>query len=104
MICPASHSVRIYSPCFVDETRTMNAMQKSEKDRLAEEVVDRWVSFQMALYNKRKYPAGEFNAFATSVRRHVARIGRDPLIHREIASARPRYSGFGDFCGRSDLC
>jgi len=42
----------------------MNAMQKSEKDRLAEEVVDRWVSFQMALYNKRKYPAGEFNAFA----------------------------------------
>jgi len=58
----------------------MNAMQKSEKDRLAEEVVDRWVSFQMALYNKRKYPAGEFNAFATSVRRYVARIGRDPLF------------------------
>ena len=72
----------------------MNAMQKSEKDRLAEEVVDRWVSFQMALYNKRKYPAGEFNAFATSVRRYVARIGRDPLIHREIASA---INGLVDF-------
>jgi len=72
----------------------MHAMQKSEKNRLAEEVVDRWVSFQMALSNKIKYPAGEFNAFATSVRRYVAGIGRDPLIHREIASA---INGLVDF-------
>jgi len=34
------------------------------------------------------------NAFATSVRRYVARIGRDPLIHREISSA---INGLVDF-------
>jgi len=69
-------------------------MPKSEKWRLAEEVVDRWVSFQMALSNKRKYPVVEFNAFATSVRRYVEVIGRDPLIHREIANA---INGLVDF-------
>ena len=30
---------------------------------LAKEVLDRWVSFQMALSNKRKYRAGEFTVF-----------------------------------------
>jgi len=80
---------------LIDETKQqLNAMHKSEKERLAEEVVDRWVSFQMALSNKRKYPAGEFNAFSTSVRRYVAVIGRDLLIHREIASA---INGLVDF-------
>jgi len=59
----------------------------AEKNRLAKEVVEQWVSFQLALFNKRKCPAGEFNAFATGVRRYVDVIGRDPLIHREIASA-----------------
>jgi hypothetical protein len=43
-------------------------MHKSKKDQLAEEVIERWVSFQMALSNKRTYPAGEFTAFAASVR------------------------------------
>ena len=56
--------------------RLMNA----EKNRLAKEVVEQWVSFQLALSNKRKYPAGEFNAFATGVRRYVDVIGRDPLF------------------------
>ena len=59
----------------------------AEKNRLAKEVVEQWVSFQLALSNKRKYPAGEFNAFATGVRRYVDVIGLDPLIHREIAKA-----------------
>jgi len=62
-------------------------MPKSEKDGLAKEVLDRWVSFQMALSNKRKYPAAEFTAFATSARRYVQAVGRDPLIHREVVSA-----------------
>ena len=60
-------------------------MRKSEKDQLAEEVMDRWVVFQMALSNKKKYPAGEFTAFATSVRGYVRAVGRDPMIHREVA-------------------
>src|SRR5437867_1926003 len=63
----------------------MNATHKSEKDRLAEEVMDRWVTFQMALSNKRKYPAGEFTAFAASVRGYVRVVGRDPMVHREVA-------------------
>ena len=72
----------------------MTTMNQAGKDRLAEEVVDLWVTFQMALSNKRKYPAGEFNAFAKSVRRYVDVIGRDPLIHREIAKA---INGLVDF-------
>ena len=56
--------------------------------------MEQWVSFQLALSNKRKYPAGEFNAFATGVRRYVDVIGRDPLIHREIAKA---VNGLVDF-------
>ena len=63
--------------------RPMNA----EKNRLAKEVVEQWVSFQLALSNKRKYPAGEFTAFAASVRGYVRVVGRDPVIHREVANA-----------------
>jgi hypothetical protein len=43
---------------------------------LAEEVLDRWVSFQLALSNKRKYPTAEFTAFAARVRGYVRVIGR----------------------------
>ena len=67
---------------------------QSEKGQRAEEVMDRWVSFQMALSNKRKYPAAEFTAFATSVREYVRVVGRGPLIHREVASA---INGLVDF-------
>jgi hypothetical protein len=70
----------------------MNA--KSEKEKLAEEVVDRWVSFQMALSNKRKYPTEEFTAIAASVRGYVRAVSRDPLIHREVATA---INGLVDF-------
>ena len=66
----------------------------SEKDRRAEEVMDRWVSFQMALSNKRKYPTKEFTAFAASVRGYIRVVGRDPLIHREVATA---INGLVDF-------
>ena len=48
----------------------------------------------MALSNKRKYPAGEFTAFAASVRAYVQFIGSDPLIHREVAKA---INGLVDF-------
>jgi hypothetical protein len=59
----------------------------SEKNRLAEEVVELWVSFQMALSNKRKYPTAEFTSFVASARRYLGSIGRDPLIHREVVIA-----------------
>jgi len=56
--------------------------------------MDRWVTFQLALSNKRKYPAAEFTAFADGVRGYVRVVGRDPLIHREIATA---INGLVDF-------
>src|SRR5712691_8033552 len=62
-------------------------MPKSEKDALAKKVIDRWVTFQMALSDKQKYPAAEFMAFAKSARRYVQTIGRDALIHREAVNA-----------------
>jgi hypothetical protein len=78
----------MYFPSFINGTKQpMNAKRKSEKDRAAEKVIGRWVSFQMALSDKRKYPTTEFNAFALSVRAYVDVIGRDQLIHREIAAA-----------------
>src|SRR6266513_2061069 len=94
--CSLSPSpVGLYSPRFIDESKEqMTTMNQAGKDRLAEEVIDLWVTFQMALSNKRKYPAGEFNAFSKSVRRYVDVIGRDPLIHREIAKA---INGLVDF-------
>ena len=70
----------------------MNA--KSQKEKSAGEAVDRWVSLQMALSNKRKYPTEEFTAFAESVRGYIRVVGRDPLIHREVATA---INGLVDF-------
>jgi len=72
----------------------VNARRQSEKDRTAEELIHRWVSFQMALSDKSKYPAVEFTGFATTVRRYVRLIGRDPMIHREAAKA---INGLVDF-------
>src|SRR5262245_45810244 len=69
-------------------------MPRSEKDRLAKEVLDRWVSFQMSLSNKHKYPAAEFTAFANSARHYVQAVGRDSLVHREVVSA---INGLVDF-------
>ena len=69
-------------------------MPKPEKDRLAKEVIDRWVTFQMALSNKRKYPAAEFTSFATSARRYIQAVGHDPLIHHDVVSA---INGLVDF-------
>ena len=58
-----------------------------EKERLAEEVGERWVSFQEALSDKRKYPTSKFNAFAQCTRKYLRVLGNDPLIHRDVANA-----------------
>ena len=46
----------------------MNVRPDAEKDRAAEEVVERRVDFECALGNKRKYPMQEFNTFLRAVR------------------------------------
>jgi hypothetical protein len=44
--------------------------QESEKDRIAAQVTDLRITFDMALSNKRKYPVAEFKAFVQSARRY----------------------------------
>ena len=62
-------------------------MANAEMDRLVEEVMDLWCSFQLALSDKRKYPIAEFTSFVTGARRYMQAVGREPLIHREVVNA-----------------
>jgi hypothetical protein len=66
----------------------------SEKDRLATEVESRWVDFQFALSDKRRYPVQAFRAFAETARRYAELAKSDPLIHRKVAGA---VNGLTDF-------
>ena len=59
----------------------------SEKDRLAADVVDRWVDFQDGLRNKRKYPVERFRAFWDAGKRYAELTKNDPLIHRKVVEA-----------------
>jgi len=94
-MCARSYPIPYTLRFDFDQTKEeMNTERKPEKDRLAKEVIDLWVTFQMALSNKKKYPAAEFNAFAKRVRRYIDAIGRDPLIHRDVAQA---INGLVDF-------
>lgn len=62
-------------------------MRTSEKDRLATEVEERCVDFQMALSDKRKYPVQQFRQFWEAGRRYAELTKRDALIHRGVVSA-----------------
>ena len=62
-------------------------MPISEKDRLAEEVRDRWVEFQDGLSNKRRYPVEQFRAFWDAGKRYAELTKKDPLIHRKVVVA-----------------
>ena len=69
-------------------------MKSSEKDRLAAQVESRWVDFQSALSDKRKYPAQPFRAFFEAARRYAELTKSDPLIHRKVVAA---VNGLTDF-------
>ena len=62
-------------------------MPSSEKDRLAAEVEERWLDFQGALSNKRKYPVQQFRAFWEAGRRYADLTKQDPLIHRSVVGS-----------------
>jgi hypothetical protein len=66
----------------------------SEKDRLAAEVEDRWVDFQMALSDKRRYPLERFRAFWQVGKRYAELTKSDALIHRKVVEA---VNGLTDF-------
>ena len=60
---------------------------ESEKDRLAEQVVDLRARFDQALSDKRKYPIQEFKSFAKAVRRYLEVSADDPMIHKSVVVA-----------------
>ena len=62
-------------------------MADSEKERLAAEVADRWVDFQHALSNKRRYPIEQFRAFWDAGKRYAELTRNDALIHRNVVVA-----------------
>ena len=62
-------------------------MPHSEKDRLAAEFEERWIDFQMALSDKRKYPVQQFRFVWEIGRRYAEMTKDDALIHRAVVSA-----------------
>jgi len=69
-------------------------MPRSEKERLAAEVEERWIDFNMALSDKRKYPIAQFKAFWDAGRRYAEMTKRDRLIHRVVVEV---VNGLTDF-------
>jgi len=66
----------------------------SEKDRLATEVEERWIDFQMALSDKRRYPMERFRDFWHAGKRYSEMTKSDALIHRKVVQA---VNGLTDF-------
>jgi hypothetical protein len=62
-------------------------MPRSEKDRLAAEFEGRWIDFQMALSDKRKYPVQQFRVVWEIGRRYAEMTKDDALIHSAVVSA-----------------
>jgi hypothetical protein len=98
VILPESHSARgicdvriagkeIMSNLFADHERSKKR-HDSVKDRLASQVLELLIDFEMALSErKRKYPAQEFFAFASVARRYVDLTRKDHLVRRDVAVA-----------------
>ena len=62
-------------------------MPPKDKDRLAAQVEERWLYFQDALSDKRKYPLEAFRSLWEAAWRYAETVKRDPLIHRAVLSA-----------------
>ena len=62
-------------------------MPRSEKDRLALEFEERWIDFQMALSDKRKYPVQQFRVAWELGRRYADMSENDAMIHRVVVRA-----------------
>ncbi len=62
-------------------------MPRSEKDRMAAEVQERRIDFDMALSDKRKYPTAQFKAFWEAGMRYAEMTKGDPMIHRVVVES-----------------
>ena len=69
-------------------------MAHSERDRLAAEVEERWLDFQDALSDKRRYPVAQFRAFWDAGKRYAELTKHDALLHRKVVVA---INGLTDF-------
>src|SRR5215472_12808461 len=68
--------------------RVQDEMSGSEKDRLAELVIDQHCALQEALAeNRKRYPTREFRAFAAVMRQYVDVIRKDEMLHRNVVRA-----------------
>ncbi len=79
----------IMSNLFADRERSKKRhMDDSVKDRLASQVLELLIDFEMALSeSKRKYPVQEFFSFAKAARRYIDLTSRDQLVRRDVAVA-----------------
>lgn len=76
------------SNLLADRERSKRPMDNSAKDRLASEVLELLIDFEMALSErKRKYPAQQFFAFASAARRYIDLTRKDQLVRRDVAVA-----------------
>ena len=77
------------SDLFADRERTKKRhMDDSVKDRLASEVLELLIDFEIGLSDrKRKYPAQAFFAFASAARRYIDLTQKDQLVRRDVAVA-----------------
>ena len=100
MILPESDSARgicdvriagkeVISNLFADRERSKKRhMYESVKDRLASQVLELLIDFEMVLSEtKRKYRAQEFFAFASAARRYIDLTRKDQLVRRDVAVA-----------------
>ena len=62
-------------------------MTKSEKDRVAQQIADLRITFDLALSDKRKYPVAEFEAFVAAVREYIKITAGDLMVHRNVVQA-----------------
>jgi len=70
------------------EAKKALGVKNSEKDSLANAVVDRWCSFQGALAGaKRRYPLQDFLSFADAARCYIEATHCDQLVRRDVANA-----------------
>ncbi|MGB2625737.1 MAG: hypothetical protein WAK20_03030 [Candidatus Acidiferrum sp.] len=77
------------SDLFADRERIKKRhMGDSVKDRLASEVLELLIDFEIGLSDrKRKYPAQAFFAFASAARRYIDLTHKDQLVRRDVAVA-----------------
>ncbi len=67
-----------------------------DKDALAKDVVERWIDFEMALSDKRRYPKLQFEHFLKTAWKYAEQVRHDKLVHREVVSI---VNGLVDFLG-----